>query len=65
LKKTDNIIESHKIAIDIAKLKSDAKTEMLYNSDLWEQKLSKILDKQGAEYEKMKTAIYYLIPLMV
>lgn len=66
LQKKQNIISSHKIAIDIARLKSDAKTEILYNSDLWEQKLSKILDnKQSSGYEQMKNAVYYLIPLMV
>lgn len=34
--KNENIQEFHKIAIDIARLKSDAKTDLLYNPELWQ-----------------------------
>lgn len=34
--KDENIRNLHKIALDLSKLKSDAKTKILYNSGLWE-----------------------------
>lgn len=45
----ENLKALHKISLDLAKLKSDAKAKILYNSTLWEEKMSKILNKEDPQ----------------
>lgn len=62
----DQIAGLHKISIDLAKLKSDAQPFLLYRSELWEEKMNKILHRSDdPDFEKVKNAIAFLIPLMV
>jgi len=37
--------------LDLAKLKSDAKNKMLYNVELWQEKLTKILNKEDPKFD--------------
>lgn len=41
----------HKISLDIAQLKSDAKTYLLYSPELWQEKMGKILDKGDPKFK--------------
>lgn len=55
----------HKISLNLAQLKSDAKCQILYNAELWQEKMGKILNKEDPKFDNLKKAISELIPLMV
>ena len=44
--KDENIASLHKISLNIAQIKSDAKSKILYNCELWQEKLNKILNNK-------------------
>ena len=51
--------------MDLSKLKSDAKNKILYNPELWKEKMGRILNQSGPQFDALKKAISFLIPLMV
>ncbi len=53
----ENLRELHKISLNLAQLKSDAKCQILYNALLWQEKMGKILNKEDPKFDNLKKAI--------